>query len=60
MTHDTPRTGGLDRQRISLAQDQDVRDWVGKFGVTENALRRAVERVGDRAQDVQRELEGRR
>ena len=60
MTDDKSKTGGQDRQRINLGEDYEVRDWAAKFGVTERALRRAVERVGDRAADVQRELGGRR
>ena len=60
MSDDTSKRGGQDRQRISLSQDYEVRDWAKKFGVTEAALRTAVERVGDRAEDVERELGGRR
>lgn len=54
-------TATLDgRQRVSLERAHEVREWATRFGVTEGALRRAVERVGDRASDVQRELGGRR
>lgn len=60
MTDDNSKTGGQDRQRINLGEDYEVRDWAAKFGVSESALRRAVERVGDRAADVQQELGGRR
>lgn len=60
MTDDKSKSGGEDRRRISLSEDYEVRDWAAKFGVTPDALRRAVERVGDRAEDVQRELGGRR
>lgn len=60
MSDDKTNAGGPDRQRISLSQDYEVRDWAKKFGVTENALRQAVERVGPMADDVQRELGGRR
>ena len=60
MSDDKTKAGGQDRERISLAEDYEVRDWVAKFGVSEEALRKAVARVGDRAEDVQRELGGRR
>lgn len=60
MTDDRSKTGGEDRRRISLVEDDEVRDWAQTFGVTEEALRRAVARVGDRAEAVQRELGGRR
>jgi hypothetical protein len=59
MTDDKTNTGNPDRQRISLSEDYEVRDWVQRFGVTEKALRDAVERVGDDADAVRRELGGR-
>jgi hypothetical protein len=59
MSDDRNKTGGQDRERISLTEDYEVRDWAAKFGVTEKALRDAVARVGDRAEDVRKELGGR-
>jgi len=47
-------------RRIDPCRECEIRDWARKFGVTENALRRAVERVGVMVVDVQRELGGRR
>jgi hypothetical protein len=58
MTDDKSKTGGQDRQRISLSEDYEVRDWSEKFGVSEDQLRAAVGKVGDRAEDVERELRG--
>ena len=58
MSDDKTNTGGQDRKLISLSEDYEVRDWAAKFGVSENALRTAVERVGNRAEDVERELGG--
>ena len=58
MSDDKNKSGGQDRARISLSQDFEVRDWSRKFGVSEQALRDAVGRVGDRAQDVERDLDG--
>ncbi len=60
MSDDKTESGGQDRERISLTEDYEVRDWALRFGVSEKALRDAVNRVGDRAVDVQRELGGRR
>lgn len=59
MTDDKSKTGGNDRRLISLEEDYEVRDWAAKFGVSEKALREAVGRVGNKADDVQRELGGR-
>ncbi|RZJ45935.1 MAG: DUF3606 domain-containing protein [Brevundimonas sp.] len=58
MSDDKSQTGGQDRKRISLTEDYEVRDWAAKFGVTEKALRQAVERVGDDAEAVRKELGG--
>ncbi|QTC92858.1 DUF3606 domain-containing protein [Brevundimonas goettingensis] len=59
MSDDKTKTGGQDRELISLSEDYEARDWAEKFGVSEKALRDAVARVGNRAEDVQRELGGR-
>jgi predicted DNA-binding protein YlxM (UPF0122 family) len=60
MSDDKTRVGGRDRQLVSLSEDYEVRDWAARFGVTEQALRDAVGRVGNNAEDVERELGGRR
>lgn len=60
MSDDKNKTGAQDRARISLSDDYEVRDWAEKFGVSRQALRDAVARVGNLAEDVQRELGGRR
>jgi hypothetical protein len=58
MSDDKNQTGGPDRQRISLSEDYEVRDWSQKFGVSEERLRQAVGKVGNMAEDVERELRG--
>lgn len=58
MSDDKSKTGQADRARINLSEDYEVRDWAEKFGVTQEALRRAAERVGPMAEDVRRELDG--
>lgn len=58
MSDDKTNTGNPDRQRISLSEDYEVRDWAEKFGVSEDRLRKAVEKVGNQADDVERELRG--
>jgi len=58
MSDDKTQIGGLDRKMISLEEDYEVRDWADRFGVSEQALRDAVARVGHRAEDVERELGG--
>jgi len=58
MSDDKNETGNPDRQRISLSEDYEVRDWSQKFGVSEERLRVAVAKVGNVADDVERELRG--
>ena len=47
---------GPDCKRINLNEDHEVRYWSEKFGVTEERLREAVHKVGNRAKAVQEEL----
>ena len=56
MSDNKTQTEGQDRKRISLGEDYEVRDWATRFSVSEDALRKAVAKVGDRAEDVEREL----
>jgi len=59
MSDDKTETGNPDRQRISLSENYELRDWAEKFGVSEEELRRAVEKVGNQASDVEKELRAR-
>ena len=59
MSDDKTKTGAGDRQRISLEQDYEVRDWAEKFGVSQDRLRAAVGKVGPMADDVESELKAR-
>lgn len=56
MSDDKSKTGQADRLRINLSEDYEVRDWSAKYGVSEERLRAAVEKVGPMAEDVEREL----
>ena len=58
MPDNLAQAGGQDRQRINVNQDHELRDWSRKFGVSPEALRAAVEAVGNRAVDVQTYLAG--
>ena len=53
MSDDKSKSGGQDRERISLKEDYEVRDWSDKFKVTPERLREAVAAVGDRANAVE-------
>ena len=45
-----------DRSKISLSQDYEVRYWTEKFGCSEDELRKAVARVGNSPEAVEKEL----
>ncbi|MGE5162657.1 MAG: DUF3606 domain-containing protein [Sphingobacteriales bacterium] len=45
-----------DRKRINVHEDDELRYWSGKFGVTHHQLMDAVKKVGTNAEDVAREL----
>lgn len=59
MSDDKNNSGGQDRKRISLEEDYEVRDWAEKFGVSADQLRASVGRVGNMADDVERDLKSR-
>jgi len=59
MTDNTADRGPVDRSRISLSQDFEVRYWSQRFGIDEQALREAVEDVGPSVQDVEQYLANR-
>ena len=52
MADDKTKVGGQDRERISLGEDYEMRDWAESLGVSEDKLRHAVAAVGDRVEDV--------
>jgi len=56
MADDKSKTGQQDRSRINTSEDYEVRDWSKKFGVTADALKKAVKAVGPMAKDVEEHL----
>lgn len=60
MPDDTFRTGGQDRNRISLSEDYEVRDRAKKFNVRPEQLEAAVQAVGNDAAAVEANLKGSR
>jgi hypothetical protein len=58
MADNPENKGGQDRTRINVNQEHELRYWREKFGVSEEELRTAVEKVGVMVEDVERELKG--
>lgn len=51
---------GTEPDRIDLASDASMAEWSKKLSVTEDQLKEAVSKVGDRATDVEMHLKGSR
>jgi hypothetical protein len=60
MADNLQRRGGRDRARINVNEDRELRDWAEKFGVSPDALKKAVAAVGDKADAVEQHLKGER
>jgi len=58
MADDKNSVGSPDRDRISLGEDYEVRDWTASLGVGEAELREAVDAVGNSADKVRDYLKG--
>ncbi|HEY9223270.1 MAG TPA: DUF3606 domain-containing protein [Variovorax sp.] len=52
--------GGAEPDRIDLVSDASLAEWARKLAVTEDQLKDAVMKVGDRATDVEMHLKGSR
>ena len=52
MADDINNIGSPDRDRISLSEDYEIRDWTQSLGVSEAELREAVDAVGNSADAV--------
>ncbi|MGJ7519330.1 DUF3606 domain-containing protein [Variovorax sp. LT1P1] len=51
---------GTEPDRIDLVSDASLKEWAKKLAVTEDQLKDAVAKVGDRATDVEMHLKGSR
>lgn len=58
MTDNRTKVGGQDRRRINVHEDYELAHWSKRFSVSKEELKRAVAKVGDRAEDVEKELKG--
>jgi hypothetical protein len=56
MSDNLSKRGGSDRRRIDISQDYELRDWAKQFGVSPDALKKAVAAVGDDAGKVAEHL----
>jgi hypothetical protein len=56
MADDLKNRGAQDRARVNVNEDHEVRYWTKKWGVSEEQLTAAVQKVGVVADAVAREL----
>jgi hypothetical protein len=59
MADDKSKQGPQDRSRINVNERYELDYWSKKFGVSEDDLKRAVDKVGAMADDVEKELKRR-
>jgi len=50
--------GPQDSSRIAMGEDYEVEYWTSKFGVSRDALQKAVDAVGNSAIAVEKHLKG--
>ncbi len=53
MADDKKATGKGDRERISVSEEYEVQDWVKKFKVTPETLKKVVKELSNMARDVE-------
>jgi hypothetical protein len=56
MADDLENRGAQDRSRIDINEAHEVRYWIQRFDVTEEALRRAVAEVGVSVDEIAEHL----
>ena len=56
MSDDKSEVGRQDRSRINIHEDYELRDWSNKFGVSQDELKKAVQKVGNSAEAVRKHL----
>jgi len=56
MSDDTSKKGIQDRTRINTSEDYELRYWSEKFGVSQDQLKAAVNKVGNSVFAVEKEI----
>jgi hypothetical protein len=59
MADDKTKQGPQDRSRINVNERYELDYWSKKYGVSHDELKRAVSKVGVKAEDVEKELKKR-
>lgn len=56
MADDLSKKGPQDRSHINMHEDHEVKYWTHHLGVTREELRRVIDKVGNSAASVRKEL----
>jgi hypothetical protein len=56
MADNTTKRGQSDRSKINMHEDYEVKYWAKELGVTRDELQRIIDRVGNSAAAVRKEL----
>jgi 3-oxoacyl-[acyl-carrier-protein] synthase III len=56
MSDDLTKRGQADRSKISMSEEHEVRYWTKHLGITEEELQKAVDKVGNSAAAVRKQL----
>ena len=56
MVDDKRKRGRPDRSKINMSEDYEIKYWAKELGVTRAELHRAVDKVGNAAAAVRKEL----
>jgi len=56
MADDKMKRGQPDRSKINMGEDYEVKYWAKELGVTRSELQRVVDKVGNAAAAVRKEL----
>ena len=56
MSDEKSKTGRQDRDRINVNEDYELRGWSKKFGVSQDELKKAVQKVGPSVDAVRKHL----
>jgi hypothetical protein len=56
MSDNLKERGPRDRSRVDVNESWELRYWSDKFGVSHETLKGVVKEVGDRSEDVEREI----
>jgi hypothetical protein len=56
MPDDLTKAGVADRSKIAMGEEYEVRYWTRHLGISRDELQRAVDRVGNSAAAVRKEL----